>query len=484
MIAPDVEDTIVAIASAVGSGLRGVIRLSGPATIACLSQCFFPRDHRQLDSHCFAVSIDGDLRLGGDMTLPVVVLLWPNQRSYTRQPSAEIHMIGSPPLLSLAVATLCAHGARLAQPGEFTMRAFLSGRIDLTQAEAVLAVIDATNQDRLSRALRQLAGGLAHPIAELRLRLLNLLADLEAGLDFVTEDIVFISKPQILSQLGEAKAALDSVLAQVSRRNIHDSAVRAVLAGRPNAGKSSLFNLLASGNAIVSDQPGTTRDFLVAHVIQGNLEVQLIDSAGLEQRFVDQNDPTNGIDRTERTDAADVADVTDPADVSNRSIDAQAVAQSRSQLEEADVVLFCHPADVALDEFEKCLMQHFQEKTILVLTKCDLAIVPAHWPLPPIATSSTRAIGLDRLKSAIFEKSGHLVKSWSLDASEAAQRTVESLIEARDSIVRALALDLSIGDEFIALEVRAALECLGRIVGAIYTDDILDRVFRRFCIGK
>jgi len=129
-------------------------------------------------------------------------------------------------------------------------------------------------------------------------------------------------------------------------------------------------------------------------------------------------------------------------------------------------------------------MQHFQEKTILVLTKCDLAIVPAHWPLPPIATSSTRAIGLDRLKSAIFEKSGHLVKSWSLDASEAAQRTVESLIEARDSIVRALALDLSIGDEFIALEVRAALECLGRIVGAIYTDDILDRVFRRFCIGK
>jgi tRNA modification GTPase len=429
--------------------------------LTCLRRCFSPRDGDIFDSIKSATSVEGLLRLDEEVIVPADVLIWPDHRSYTRQPAAEVHMIGCRPLLSLAAATFCSHGARLAQPGEFTMRAFLSGRIDLTQAEAVLDVISATDKSRLDRALLQLAGGLAHPITALRSQLIELLADLEAGLDFVDEDIEFISAGQIHSRLVLVRDEMNAILTQVSRRNLYDSSVRAVLVGRPNAGKSSLFNYLAGGCAIVSDRRGTTRDFLTAEVIDCDLTIQLIDTAGCEP--VSEEPLAAEIRRIE----AGAPFVAPPVGSVSPSIEAQAVTQTRLQIDAADIVLYCQPACRVLHKLESDWLRRHQEKTILILTKCDQGILDAEWPMPPIATSVELGIGLAELKNALFERRQRLVENWTSDVSETAVRASDSVIDARDSIDRALAIDPSIGQELVAMEVRTALEHLGRIVGAI-----------------
>ena len=181
------EETIVGLASAAGGAPRGVLRMSGPNLLTCLEACFQLSDGYGLPRRQAQV-VPSMLRLQPPFAaLPGELYVWPGTRSYTRQPSAEFHTLGAPPLLAAAMETVCRHGARLAQPGEFTLRAFLAGRLDLTQAEAVLGVIDAEDRQALDTALGQLAGGLSRPLDSLRNHLLDLLADLEAGLDFVEE---------------------------------------------------------------------------------------------------------------------------------------------------------------------------------------------------------------------------------------------------------------------------------------------------------
>ena len=190
----ELDDTIVAVASASGPGLRGIVRLSGAAAASVVQQLFIPDSpavhlQRGIVHHQNGVIQLADLQAH----LPADLYLWPTPRSYTRQPVAELHTLASAPLLEAVLRAACAAGARLARPGEFTLRAFLAGRLDLTQAEAVLGVIDATNERELQVALRQLAGGISRYLDRLRDEILNLLADVEAGLDFVEEDIQFIS---------------------------------------------------------------------------------------------------------------------------------------------------------------------------------------------------------------------------------------------------------------------------------------------------
>ena len=202
-------------------------------------------------------------------------------RSYTGQPVVEIHTLGSPPLLEIVLRSICAAGARPAGPGEFTLRAFLAGRIDLTQAEAVLGVIDAGDRHELEIALGQLAGGLARPLHRLRNKLLDLLAQVEAGFDFADEDLAFITREELDRQLAEAESDAAAILRQVDSRHESSPGVRAVLVGRPNTGKSSLFNALAGDRAaLVSDHPGTTRDYLTAELDLDGVKCQLIDTAG------------------------------------------------------------------------------------------------------------------------------------------------------------------------------------------------------------
>ncbi len=229
------------------------------------------------------------------MGVPCDLFLWPGNRSYTREPVAELHTVGSPPVLQAVLAGACRAGARLAEPGEFTLRAFLAGRLDLTQAEAVLGVIDAGGADELQAALAQLAGGFARPLHQLREDLVQLLAELEAGLDFVEEDIRFISQQAVLARLESAGSLLATVTQQLASRYAARELPQVALVGPPNVGKSSLFNALVErfgdndGSkakrtmpALVSARRGTTRDYLTAMISLDGVRCELVDTAGVD----------------------------------------------------------------------------------------------------------------------------------------------------------------------------------------------------------
>jgi len=447
------QDTIAAIASPAGGAARGIVRLSGPQVLAVLARCFEPSD--QLPTATRATAFAGSLLLASDSRrLPVSLYLWPTERSYTRQPLAELHTIGSPPLLAGALASLCAAGARLAEPGEFTLRAFLAGRLDLTQAEAVLGVIDADSQIALAGALAQLAGGLARPLAGLHESLLDLLAHLEAGLDFVEEDIEFVSRDEVGRQLAAADQAVHALLARMDARTDAIDRPRVVLTGSPNVGKSSLFNALCRGQALVSDQPGTTRDYLTAEFDLDGVRVQLVDTAGLGSES-----PAHPIQHA-----------------------AQAAGQAQSK--QADLTLLCLDATRPMNPRELQELRAPRANRLIVLTKCDS---PRRLPIPAdsISTSSVTGSGLEHLRRGVRSALDSSSNASNSTVAGTAARCRQSLLSAAEALRTAAEVNSAArGEELVAAELRRALDEIGKVVGVVYTDDILDRIFSRFCIGK
>lgn len=448
-----VDDTIAALATASGGALRGVVRVSGPQVLACLRSCF-RSDRDDWPRAARPIVVGGLIPLGppcGDV--PADLYLWPTRRSYTCQPTAELHTLGSPPILEAVLRAVCRAGARLAEPGEFTLRAFLAGRLDLTQAEAVLGVIDARDRQQLDVALAQLGGNLATPLHQLRQQLLDLLAHLEAGLDFVDEDIEFITKQQLEEELAQAAAAVAALRRQMESRVATTDEPRVVLIGLPNVGKSSLLNALTGEQAaIVSAVEGTTRDYVARHVRWGHVGCVLVDTAGVES-------PTTSSD-----------------------LAAAAQGMRLRQQEQADLLLVCIDGTREPGEQELSLLsQTSSARRLIVRTRCDLG-PPTPLAQPSLPTSSLTGAGIRELRQAILE--AVLANRLGTVASTAA-RCHESLRLAEQSLANARALtEASSGEEFVAAEVRHALDELGKVAGTVYTDDILDRVFSRFCIGK
>ncbi|MGE0608250.1 MAG: tRNA modification GTPase [Pirellulales bacterium] len=463
----DLDTTIAAIASPPGGAARGIVRLSGPNVIACVQQLFAATDGRDLAGIQRPTAVAGQLALPGLFSpLPCRLLLWPTASSYTRQPTAELHAPGSPPLLAHLLECLCSAGAVLARPGEFTLRAFLAGRIDLTQAEAVLGVIDADSRHALDSALRQLAGGLGQPLAALREELLNLLADLEAGLDFVDEDLDFLDRDLLADRLHAAHDHVAGAARQLAVRGEVRDVVKAVLTGPPNAGKSSLFNALAGGErALVSPIAGTTTDYLACDLNLDGVACRLIDTAGHDLQ------PVHGVPRL-----------------------AQQFRQQQQQ--QADVAVLCQEAGGSTPGWpldESFLNESAAAVSLRVWTKCDqpnvlepdprTAVEQSH-PLP-LATSAVRGDGLAELRQALRRACQEVQSSRSTGVAATAARCHESLRLAAAALCQASELvATSAGDELMAAEIRLALDELGHVVGAIYTDDLLDRIFSRFCIGK
>jgi tRNA modification GTPase len=442
---PDPQDTIVALSSAPGPGGRAVTRISGPAAFTVAAHLFESDVPISFDRRTM---VDGLVRLPTiHSPLPATLFLWPAPRSYTGQDLAELHTIGSPPLIDLLIAELLKSGARAALPGEFTMRAFLGGKLDLIRAEAVLAVIEAGSRDELKQALGQLAGGVSRPLETLRDDLLNLLADVEAGLDFAEEHLQFVDQRQLLERLRKGLALITLLGKQLEGRALANRPFRVVLAGRPNAGKSSLFNALAGrAAALVSPEEGTTRDYLVHHLDLHGVKVDLVDTAGRRK--------TNG------------------------AIEHQAQSLREEQTEAADLVLLCVEAGAPIDEADNLSLNQHVPSVVGVSTKCDLG--PAH--LGFLATSSLTAAGLDRLRSLLADKArSHSRPALAPSLSRCRHHVDACLAHLRRAHEMALFEE---PPELLSLELRSALEELGAMVGAVYTDDLLDRIFSRFCIGK
>jgi tRNA modification GTPase len=453
-VALDPNDTIAAVASPAGPGLLGIVRLSGPEALSIALQGFIP-DRNERAPLRRAVVRAGSMRVDGlRPLLPVLLALWPEPRTYTGQNVAEIHLPGSSPLMSLVLAQCLAAGARHAEPGEFTLRAFLCGRIDLTRAEAVLGVIDARNQAQLEAALEQLAGGLSGPILALRDRLLDVLAQLEANLDFTEEpDVDPLVRTVLAENLAGSATELKTLARRLTDRDRPEGYPRVVLAGPPNAGKSRLFNaLLERDQAIVSPQAGTTRDYLTALCDCDGLTIELVDTAGIES-------------------AGD-------------TIATRAQALRLQEAGRAQVLLDCRSIDSSIDTMD--VANAPERVTLSVWTQSDRGLPDPSiaGTTPMIVTSAATGAGLETLRSAIAAIIRGQEVDGNLPAGTAA-RCRGSLLGA-EAALRSAAETLLVGggDELVAVDLRQAVDELGRVVGAVVTDDILDRIFSRFCIGK
>ena len=453
-VALDPNDTIAAVASASGSGLRGIVRLSGPEALSIPLESFIADRVEDVPLRR-AIIRAGSMRVVGlRPSLPVLLALWPGPRTYTGQNVAEIHLPGAAPLVSLVLADCLARGARLAEPGEFTLRAFLCGRIDLTRAEAVLGVIDARNQAQLEAALQQLAGGLSGPILTLRDRLLDVLAQLEANLDFTEEpDVDPLGRGALADELASSAAELKSLARQLTDRDRPEGYPRVVLVGPPNVGKSRLFNaLLERDQAIVSPRAGTTRDYLTGLCRCDGLTVELVDTAGIEA----------------------------PGD----TIADQAQALRVQEAGRADLLLVCRSIEPSDDGTGLASVP--KPPRLTVWTQCDRGMPdPSNVDATTmVATSAATGLGIETLRSAIAATIRDQEADGNLPAGTAA-RCRGSLLGA-EAALRSSSETLLVGggDELVAVDLRLAVDELGRVVGAVVTDDILDRIFSRFCIGK
>lgn len=484
----DIDQTIVAIASGGRAAVRGIVRLSGPGMLDIVNAVFEPGagvpsdrlDRHRAARHPGTVSFDIP---GQTITWPATLWLWPTTRTYTGQPSAEIHLLGAPILLQKVLQACCQAGARPAGPGEFTMRAFLAGRLDLTQAEAVLEVIHAQDPEQLQAGLAQLAGGLSSPLQQCREQLVHLLAHLEAGLDFAEEDIEFISADDLKRDLSRIRTTVQNTLEQIRDREEVGRLPQVVLLGLPNAGKSSLFNALTGHpQAIVSDIRGTTRDFLRCTIHRPETSYHLVDTAGLEHRTPGTDSVTQVIPL-----AANQQPVSEIEELSE--------AASLRVVRESDIVLLCQePGDTTPFTLWKDLIG--KKRCMCLNTKADRQ--PRN--LSANLATSQRDDGetLPELSISTWSQEGmETLHQWLDQAVNAVQQRVHETtgsmgtraVQELESILGSLNLGIATvdaggGEELVAAELRAAVDSLGKLVGTIYTDDLLDSIFSRFCIGK
>ncbi|MCS7020504.1 MAG: 50S ribosome-binding GTPase [Gemmataceae bacterium] len=455
---PHPEDTIVALSSARGVGIRGIVRVSGPLAHPIVNRIF------QSTVECHPTGpnrwrvVFGVLQLRDlSMPLPAWLYRFYAPRSYTGQDMVEIHTLGSPPLLDLLIADLLAAGARPARAGEFTLRAFLAGKKDLTQAEALCGVIEAEQVNDLQQALQQLAGGLSTPLQALRDDLLNLLADLEANLDFVDEDITFLTPDEAHQRVQQCYQQVHALLRQWHSRQLSGRWPRIVLVGRPNAGKTSLFNALSGAQGLVSNVPGTTRDYLVQRCELEGITVELIDTAGWQPAV--------------------------------SSIDEQAQRLGRQIAAQADIVLWCDEQGHFLPPDHPNAPEAWTQAVVLrVWTKADLQDLPAHphkhhsGRLADTLCSVISPAGLKPLRQLLRQRLLELHTSPLTPSHSRCRHHLEQTCQHLEAAIAHLEGREPL--EFAAAAVRAALHHLGELTGAVYTNELLDRIFSRFCIGK
>ena len=457
-------DIIAAIATGHSPTAIGIIRVSGEGCFALCDQVFRAANGRpfpEQPSHkmVFGEMLDAESRVI-DRGLAV---RFPGPHSYTGEDSAEFHCHGSPVVLRELLDALFAAGARQAKAGEFTQRAFLNGRLDLTQAEAVIDLIDAETAAAARNAAAQLDGGLRRVLEPIQDSLLDITSRFYAVVDYPDEDIEDVEPEQVAEALSSAEKQLSSLLATCQRGKVLKSGVRTAIVGRPNAGKSSLLNALAGyERAIVTDIPGTTRDTVEESVLCGGVLLRLIDTAGIR----------------------DTEDV----------VEQKGVERSRKALESADLVLAVVDSSVPLtdEDLEVLRLAAENPRWIAVFSKCDLWDTKAHSvgiigspaPAASVTLSSVTGEGLGDLENAVAAlfPAGDPKEAGSLLTD---QRQEEAARRARDAVRRAKdALENGLTPDAVLTDAEEALDSLGELTGRTAKEEIVSRIFSRFCVGK
>lgn len=457
----NLDDTIVAIATPPGRGGIGVVRIAGPEARAIASPLL--RMRQELEPGRAAV---GELRdvegptSNGTAIDQVVVTFFQKPHSYTTDDIVEISAHGSPVVLRHVVEMCLARGARLAEPGEFTMRAFLNGRLDLTQAEAVRDLIDSQTLFQAKVAAQQLEGALSKRVKPIKAKLVSLIAMLEAGIDFAEDDVSVLPDATILEDLGIVRAPLTELAGSFRYGKLVHEGLTLAIVGRPNVGKSSLFNrLVEQERAIVTATPGTTRDTVSETVAIGGIPVRLLDTAGLRR-------------------AADEAE----------SI---GIRKSKEALADADLVLVVLDASQPIGVEEQDLLKQIEGRAaIVVANKTDLGdSAPKFWDSTEnsriVRTSALTGEGIDELKDRI---AGHIGGERGAQSEPGVltnarhHRLVEESLASLDAAETAV--QNRIPHEMLLMDLYNALRPLDEITGATTTDDVLNLIFSTFCIGK
>jgi tRNA modification GTPase len=456
-------DTIAAISTPPGVGGIGVIRVSGPATMPIARQVFvrpdglpLPRPESHRVYHGFVIDTEGE-RID-----EVLLCVMRQPHSYTCEDVVEISCHGGVVTTQCVLDAVLARGARVAEPGEFTRRAFLNGRLDLTQAEAVIDLIHARTVASQRAALHQLDGALSRYLRNLREQLLDVSVHLEAGIDFPEEDIDLIHEAGLTKRFADIVAALTQLLETFERGRLMREGLLTAIVGRPNVGKSSLLNVLSGcDRAIVSPHPGTTRDTIEVALEMGGLLINVVDTAGI--RGVVEAVEAEGVRRAKR--AAEAAELL--------------------------IVVFDGSNDLSDDDRE-VLAATSAKPRVLVQNKSDL---PPRWSLdmlgveamtsPLVKVSALQGDGLSDLESAIKHQVLGRESTEQREVLLTRARHRERVAAALENVQAAQqALTQGVPVEFVAFDVSEALRQIGDVLGEDYTGEVLDRIFSKFCIGK
>jgi tRNA modification GTPase len=455
-------DTIVAISTPPGQGALGMIRLSGEQAIELVNGLFKGKDLRQQAANTVHY---GRFMKGEEVLDEVVVTLFRGPRSFTREDTVELSFHGSPYILREALQILVDAGARLADPGEFTQRAFLNGAMDLAQAEAVADLIAANSAGAHHLALQQLRGGVSDELKDLRGQLLHFTSLIELELDFGEEDVEFADRHQLTTLVQNILKRVEQLIDSFQLGNALKQGVPTVILGKPNAGKSTLLNALLNENrAIVSDIPGTTRDMIEDRLHIGGIEFRLQDTAGVRET-ADQ-------------------------------IEAEGVSRSLQLAAQAGLVLYVFDATTESVAEAEAYVEGLKlgaGHVLLVANKQDLRTGDPDTTNPkpetrnskPILLSAKHKSGLDALRAAMVAA----VEAFSVNTTE---QVIISNVRHRNALQQAQthlhevlsAIDMGIPSDLMTIDIRAAIHHIGEITGEITTDEVLGNIFSKFCIGK
>jgi tRNA modification GTPase len=457
-----ITGTIAAIATAVvpQQGSVTIVRVSGSQAMAIAQTLFYAPGGQVWESHRI---LYGYVRHPQTQQLvdEALLLIMQAPRSYTREDVVEFHCHGGMITVQQVLQLCLEQGARLAHPGEFTLRAFLNGRLDLTQAESIADLVGARSPQAAQTALAGLQGKLAHPIRQLRAHCLDILAEIEARIDF-EDDLPPLDDKGIISQINQIAAEITKLVSTKDQGELLRTGLKVAIVGRPNVGKSSLLNAWSqSDRAIVTDLPGTTRDVVESQLVVGGIPVQVLDTAGIRET----------LDQVEKI----------------------GVERSRRAASAADLVLFTIDAAAGWTEDDEEIYQQVKDRPlILVVNKIDLlettSIVSSNYPdnlEQIVTTAAAKNQGIDALETAILK----IVQTGKIQAANLDlainQRQAAALTKAKISLEQVqMTIAAQLPLDFWTIDLRGAIQALGEITGEQVTESVLDRIFSKFCIGK